>query len=357
MAKLARVETAAKLLWQLKVTATKEVENLPLHSIDSLFDEESPSSIMPMMPMMTSIMTTTGASSMVLQRSRIISIEGTTPGLDGLLGDPSAAVPSAAVAAHKVTPVLSYTTPHHLIQNHNMNKRKKNHRGLLDDDDDDDAVDGDVHYQTGRHNIKIRSKSNPSSFLLDGGSMMMGYQQQERGGYYDVDTSPSKNSVIVSPPRASRSVKNPTNTTQVLVDDLTRSPLSPRAPPRLPSVMMTSPGSASSSVDHVIKQCKRKRETFVGQATKPGVPYRATLRKKFSWKQYPELEQYLIENQEEYFEYSLKNYTAEQRKYNNRLTNGLLDLATSLGYVFEDFTFPMIRDRLRCYYKSRKIVK
>ena len=78
---------------------------------------------------------------------------------------------------------------------------------------------------------------------------------------------------------------------------------------------------------------------------------------QFSWKQYPELEQYLIENQEEYFEYSLKNYTAEQRKYNNRLTNGLLDLAASLGYVFEDFTFPMIRDRLRCYYKSRKIVK
>eukprot|EP00529_Nitzschia_sp_RCC80_P041002 CAMPEP_0113515254 /NCGR_PEP_ID=MMETSP0014_2-20120614/40842_1 /TAXON_ID=2857 /ORGANISM="Nitzschia sp." /LENGTH=331 /DNA_ID=CAMNT_0000411801 /DNA_START=345 /DNA_END=1337 /DNA_ORIENTATION=+ /assembly_acc=CAM_ASM_000159 len=331
MAKLARVETAAKLLWQLKVTATKEVENLPLHSIDSLFDEESPSS-MPTMPMVTSIMTTTGASSMLLQRSRTISIEGPTPGLDGLLGDPTATVPSEAMAAHKVTPVLSYTTPHHLIQNHNMNKRKKTHRGLLDDDDDDDdddeAVDGDVHYQTGRHNIKIRSKSNPSSFLLDGGSMMMmQYHQQERRGHYEVDTSPSKNSVIVSPPRTSRTVKNPTNTVQVLVDDLTRSPLSPRAPPRLPSVMMTSPGSASSSVDHVIKQCKRKRETFVGQATKPGVPYRATLRKKFSWKQYPELEQYLIENQEEYFKYSLKNYTAEQRKYNNRLTNGLLDLA------------------------------
>ena len=275
MAKLARVETAAKLLWQLKVTATKEVENLPLHSIDSLFDEEFPSSS-------SSSIATTGASSMILQRSRTISIEGPPAAADQ---------PSVVVAAHRVTPVLSYTTPHQLIQNPNKNKRKKIHRGLLDDDDDeeedDEAVGGDIHYQAaGRHNIKIRSKSNPSSFLLDGGSMMaMPHQQQEQDGYYDVHTSPSKNSVIVSPTRSSRSVKNPTNTVQVLVDDLTRSPMSPMAPaPRMPlaSMLLSSPTPASpvASVDHVIKQCKRKREAFVGQATKPGVPYRSTLRKK-----------------------------------------------------------------------------
>jgi len=99
------------------------------------------------------------------------------------------------------------------------------------------------------------------------------------------------------------------------------------------------------------KHGKRKYESFVGLKTKRGT-VRATLRKKFSWKLYPELEEYLISNQDEYFEYSSKNYTAEQRKYNNNLTRGLLDLAAEEGYVFEEFTFSMVRDRIRCYYKS-----
>lgn len=99
------------------------------------------------------------------------------------------------------------------------------------------------------------------------------------------------------------------------------------------------------------KYGKRKRENFVGLSTKAGT-VRATLRKKFSWKQYPELEEYLISNQDEYFEFSSRNYTAEQRKYNNTLTRGLLDLASEEGYVFEEFTFSMVRDRIRCYYKS-----
>jgi hypothetical protein len=38
-----------------------------------------------------------------------------------------------------------------------------------------------------------------------------------------------------------------------------------------------------------VKNSKRKREGFVGTATKPNVPVRGTLRKKFSWKQYPEV--------------------------------------------------------------------
>ena len=64
------------------------------------------------------------------------------------------------------------------------------------------------------------------------------------------------------------------------------------------------------------------------------------------------LEKYLLSHREEYFEHSARNYTAEQRKYNNDLTRGLLDVAAEEGYVFEDFTFPMLRDRIRCYYKS-----
>lgn len=90
---------------------------------------------------------------------------------------------------------------------------------------------------------------------------------------------------------------------------------------------------------------------FVGETVE--APLKATLRKKFSWKSYPELEAYLVENREQYMQYSSQlNYTAEQKRYNNTLTQGLLELASQEGYRFEGFTFAAIRDRIRCYYKS-----
>ena len=88
------------------------------------------------------------------------------------------------------------------------------------------------------------------------------------------------------------------------------------------------------------------------------VPYKKPepkiLRKKFSWKHYAELEQFLIDNREEYLAHSQKNYTAEQKQYNNWLTEQLIKVAESYNYVFdkEDFNFVGIRDRIRCYYKS-----
>jgi len=82
-------------------------------------------------------------------------------------------------------------------------------------------------------------------------------------------------------------------------------------------------------------------------------PVKAVLQRKFSWKNYPALEAYLVNNREEYLQYSSElNYTAEQKRYNNTLTQGLLDVAKEEGYLFEDFTFAAIRDRIRCYYKS-----
>lgn len=87
--------------------------------------------------------------------------------------------------------------------------------------------------------------------------------------------------------------------------------------------------------------------------TTANAPIKEVLKRKFSWKNYPELEAYLVENRDQYLQYSSQlNYTSEQKHYNNRLTQGLLDLASSEGYVFEDFTFAAIRDRIRCYYKS-----
>jgi hypothetical protein len=65
------------------------------------------------------------------------------------------------------------------------------------------------------------------------------------------------------------------------------------------------------NTNDIIKQYKKKKESFVGLSSKIG-SVRATLRKKFSWKSYPELENYLLDNQKEYFRYSSRNYTPEQ---------------------------------------------
>ena len=78
------------------------------------------------------------------------------------------------------------------------------------------------------------------------------------------------------------------------------------------------------------------------------------LKKKFSWKNHPELEEFLIANREEYLRHSAMNYTMQQKEYNNRLTERLLELASDCGYIFdeESFSFVSIRDRIRCYFKS-----
>ena len=65
-----------------------------------------------------------------------------------------------------------------------------------------------------------------------------------------------------------------------------------------------------------------------------------------------QLEHYLLQKKRAYFEFSSRNYTPEQRRFNNTLTRELLDLASNQGYAFESFTFAMVRDRIRCYYKS-----
>jgi hypothetical protein len=67
-----------------------------------------------------------------------------------------------------------------------------------------------------------------------------------------------------------------------------------------------------------------------------------------------QLERFLIANRDEYLKHSNMNYTAEQKAYNNWLTEQLLQVAGQNSYVFdpEDFNFVAIRDRIRCYYKS-----
>lgn len=82
--------------------------------------------------------------------------------------------------------------------------------------------------------------------------------------------------------------------------------------------------------------------------------YRTILRKKFSWKHYPALEFFLVANRSEYLRHSTLNYTTQQKKYNNMLTEQMIQLATQHHLIFDqaDFSFVTIRDRIRCYYKS-----
>ena len=98
----------------------------------------------------------------------------------------------------------------------------------------------------------------------------------------------------------------------------------------------------------------RQANKCTPKEVKKGTKTRTVLRKKFSWKNYPELENFLIANREEYLRHSALNYTMQQKQYNNRLTERLVDLATECGYVFDSkvFTFVSIRDRIRCYFKS-----
>lgn len=67
-----------------------------------------------------------------------------------------------------------------------------------------------------------------------------------------------------------------------------------------------------------------------------------------------QLEAFLIANREEYLRHSALNYTVQQKQYNNRLTERLLELAAEHGYVFDEkeFSFVTVRDRIRCYFKS-----
>ena len=79
-----------------------------------------------------------------------------------------------------------------------------------------------------------------------------------------------------------------------------------------------------------------------------------TKAQKWAWKDYPELEAFLVANRDDYLRHSAMRYTPQQKQFNNHLTDGLLAVAHRHNYVFhrDDFDFAAIRDRIRCYYKS-----
>eukprot|EP00978_Attheya_sp_CCMP212_P007957 scaffold18507_cov49-Attheya_sp.AAC.4 len=128
------------------------------------------------------------------------------------------------------------------------------------------------------------------------------------------------------------------------------------------SVEMSPLGMSSSPITpkrHSRKKVIIQPNLDVGTAPlspRKGGPFKKILRKKFSWKNFPELEAFLIANREEYLRHSTLNYTVQQKQYNNRLTERMIELAAEQGYSFdqEEFSFVTVRDRIRCYYKSLK---
>lgn len=120
---------------------------------------------------------------------------------------------------------------------------------------------------------------------------------------------------------------------------------------KFPKITATAPQMQNHNLPNIMSQHKRKA---MEQCASNGKTITIIHRKKFSWKNYPELEAFLVANREEYLRHSALNYTIQQKKYNNRLTERLLDLAAENLYVFneEEFSFVTVRDRIRCFYKS-----
>jgi len=141
-------------------------------------------------------------------------------------------------------------------------------------------------------------------------------------------------SVILSLPIAQRMILAPTPAP------------APAPAPMAPTLPILAPAASTQAVASAVKP----------QATKPTkiLKHRTILRKKFSWKHYPALEDFLIANREEYLRHSTMNYTIQQKKYNNMLTEQMITLASQHGLLFNptEFSFVTVRDRIRCYYKS-----
>ena len=316
--------TAAKLLWQLKAIATKEVENLSVGSINSFF-LQNPS---------------TSEDSSEANSSSSSDIRGRSVSVDSV----------EMVLSNTITPILSFTPTR-------VNTVVDSHPFLLDSSDDEGIDDSMIDH----HDWSNRACGPTSTESVSKNS----------------NKKLTSHTVLRSPDEEMKQCKRKRESFVGLC---------------------TSSGTVRCTLRK--KVCNRwERPSRVApfktcrfHLNRHLFSLYPLIRQQFSWKQYPEvrlecrwemirsdqriqssdyaechlncvpsamcspfieqLEDYLLQNQDEYFEFSSRNYTAEQRKYNNTLTRGLLELAANEGYIFEDFTFSMVRDRIRCYYKS-----
>lgn len=166
----------------------------------------------------------------------------------------------------------------------------------------------------------------------------------------------SRSSLEASPNRSRPRVVSYSNT-EIAQDNIIATATSSLKTAKTTGAMITSTNyppsntSSSSSSSHCSALHIQPQTSKSPQRPKR---YRTILRKKFSWKHYPALELFLVANRTEYLRHSTLNYTSQQKKYNNMLTEQMIQLATQHHLIFDqaEFSFVTIRDRIRCYYKS-----
>eukprot|EP00529_Nitzschia_sp_RCC80_P020065 CAMPEP_0113496954 /NCGR_PEP_ID=MMETSP0014_2-20120614/30383_1 /TAXON_ID=2857 /ORGANISM="Nitzschia sp." /LENGTH=428 /DNA_ID=CAMNT_0000390883 /DNA_START=178 /DNA_END=1464 /DNA_ORIENTATION=- /assembly_acc=CAM_ASM_000159 len=217
--------------------------------------------------------------------------------------------------------------------------------GLLDRDDDGHDGDDDMYAWNRARSVSIDSPQHHHQ-----------QQQQHAHGGYGYGYSPQQqNYTLSSPPpacplptmisplidRSKRSMKLTSRNHQGVKSVPVKAKKEHVKFPKLPQLT-----PVCTVEDYTRKAVKIAQQN--------GTVITTISRKKFSWKNYPELEAFLVANREEYLRHSALNYTVQQKQYNNRLTERLLELAAQHGYVFDntEFNFVTVRDRIRCFYKS-----
>ena len=71
----------------------------------------------------------------------------------------------------------------------------------------------------------------------------------------------------------------------------------------------------------------------------------------------PELESYLVANEDGYLSHMKVGGSPEAANFNTKLTKGLMKLAESLNYIFDEQVYkdlPCLRNRVRGFYSSRR---